>query len=96
MEDSTPTVYNMVKVAPLQVDRSVQRKDKARRGLGIGSDPLFYRMTADETGCSEWDAKQGRRGDTEPENRSYRVTIYEKDGRIWICLLYTSDAADDM
>eukprot|EP00969_Alexandrium_andersonii_P175808 7773714-Alexandrium_andersonii.AAC.1 len=63
IEDSTPSVYNMVKAAPLLIDRSVQRKDKAKRGLGIGSDVLFYRMTAEETGCSELDAKKGFRGD---------------------------------
>eukprot|EP00969_Alexandrium_andersonii_P300248 13273510-Alexandrium_andersonii.AAC.1 len=43
-EDSRPSVYNMVNVAPLQIDRSVQRKDKAKRGLGVDSDAVFYRM----------------------------------------------------
>eukprot|EP00969_Alexandrium_andersonii_P333900 14755796-Alexandrium_andersonii.AAC.1 len=73
----------MVKVAPLQIDRSVQRKDKAKRGLGVDSDAVFYRMVAEETGCTEWGAKQGTCGD-EPEKRSYRTTVYEHDGRIWI------------
>eukprot|EP00969_Alexandrium_andersonii_P011266 489191-Alexandrium_andersonii.AAC.1 len=64
----------MVKVAPLQIDQSVQRKDKAKRGLGVDSDAVFYRMVAEETGCAEWEAKQGVRGD-EPVKRSYRATI---------------------
>eukprot|EP00969_Alexandrium_andersonii_P208674 9216674-Alexandrium_andersonii.AAC.1 len=73
----------MVKVDQLQIDQSVQRKDKATRGLGINSDAVFCRMVAEETGCAEWEAKQGVRGD-EPEKRSYRTTVYEHDGRVWV------------
>eukprot|EP00969_Alexandrium_andersonii_P209962 9275276-Alexandrium_andersonii.AAC.1 len=31
-EDGNPSVYNMVKVAPLLIETSAQRKDKAKQG----------------------------------------------------------------
>eukprot|EP00969_Alexandrium_andersonii_P010670 464518-Alexandrium_andersonii.AAC.1 len=62
MEDSRPSMIILVNVAPLQIDPSVQRKHKAKRGLGVDSDAVLYRMVAEGTSCTEREAKQGMRG----------------------------------